>query len=118
MVTINFRGDAGVQSGNAMDFTQDGVTVTVTAGARAKTDEYGIGSRIRQGTTGLGNLTDYSYDRANPACQTFPAFCDSGLIDPMVTTEATDGNWGVSSAGSLSGPGVWEYLALDFHGLE
>lgn len=117
VVTIDFRGDGGVQSGDSLIFTQGGVIVTATAGALAKGGEYNIASQIIQLANGLGNYSNYSYDSPNPVCVQFPALCDSGAVDPVVTTNVTDTDNSVNSSGTAE-RGLWEVLSLDFNGLD
>lgn len=118
VVTIDFTGDGGLQAGNSMVFTQDGVTVTAIAGANPLTNEYNISSRIGQYSTGLGNTTNFSYDYVtNPlVCAFVPFLCEYG------TANVTDGSHEVDdhyeAGGLFDGKGVREFITLDFHGLD
>lgn len=113
VMTIDFTGNGGLQAGNSMNFTQDGVTVTVTAGALAMNSEYNINSRIGQYSGGLGATTSYSYDYQTVQCQ-WIVFCY-----PVTKTEhVQDSDHRVDDGHETLTHGVREYLTLDFNGLD
>lgn len=119
VVTIDFTGNGGLQAGNSMVFTQDGVTVTAIAGANALTDEYNISSRIGQYGNGLGNTTNFSYDYiTNPGAIGCWLFGNCNYA----TANVTDGSYEVDdhyeAGGLFNGKGVREFITLDFNGLD
>ncbi len=113
VVTIDFTGNAGLQSGSTMTFTQDGVSVDVTAGAWASASVTGTTSRIGQYNNGLGNTTDFTYQRvSNPiVCAILPRNCKYETITVEDSSPEVDDH-----IESLHGY-VREFLALDFGGL-
>lgn len=114
IVTIDFTGNGGLQAGNSMNFTQDGVTVTVTAGAFARNNEYNINSQIGQYSQGLGATTSYSYDYQMTECRFLIFDCHK----VTKTAHVTDGDHAVDDGYETLTHGVREYLTLDFNGLD
>ncbi|HEY8350928.1 MAG TPA: VPLPA-CTERM sorting domain-containing protein [Sphingomonadales bacterium] len=111
-MTIDFTGNGGLQAGNSMNFTQDGVTVTVTANAWAMNDEFNINSRIGQYAGGLGATTSYSYNYLGVECNGFVC------LPAIKTAHVNDSDHRVDDGHETLLHGVREYLTLDFNGLD
>lgn len=113
IMTIDFTGNGGLQAGSSMDFTQDGVTVTVSAGAWAMNNEFNINPRIGQYSSGLGATTSYSYNYQTIECKLI-IFCDV----VTKTRHVQDDDHRVDDGYETLTHGVREYLTLDFNGLD
>ncbi|MEX1147566.1 MAG: PEP-CTERM sorting domain-containing protein [Sphingomonadales bacterium] len=105
-ITFDFTGNGGLQAGNSMNFSQDGLGLTVTAGATGKGGVYDVNSRIGQYSPGLGNSTGYKYDTR--VC-IFVCWDHTTTVNPYHDNHRVDNN-------TLNGRGATEFLMFDFLG--
>lgn len=110
VVTVDFRGDAGLQAGSSMVFPG----VTVTAGATALNGEYDIVSRIGQYNGGLGNTTNYKFDYEVPYCANWFFLVCTDWQSITQTAEINDATNQVDDWAEGLLHGVREYLMLEF----